>query len=60
MLVFIIPESPSWLIHKKLYSKADEALEWLGRDQDEFATEVEMDIQNRMNKVYKIQILNCM
>ena len=51
VLVFIIPEPPSWLIHKKLYSRADEALKWLGRDQDEFATEVEMDIQNRMNKV---------
>ena len=51
LLVFIIPESPSWLLHKRLYERADEALAWLGMDQDHFVTEVEMDMQHRLEKV---------
>ena len=51
ILVFIIPESPSWLLHKRLYERADEALAWLGMDQEEFVTEVEMDMQHRLEKV---------
>ena len=51
MLVFPIPESPSWLVTKRLYARADRALAWLGRDQEEFATEIELDLQQRMNKV---------
>ena len=30
IFVFMIPESPSWLLHKRLYERADEALAWLG------------------------------
>ena len=55
LLIFVIPESPSWLIHKKLYSKADEALEWLSRDHEDFAMEIEHDLNNRMNKVLQHQ-----
>ena len=55
VLVFIIPESPSWLVHKKYYSRADDALKWLGRDQEEFASEVEQDIQERMSKIVNSQ-----
>ena len=55
VLVFIIPESPSWMIHKKLYEKAEEALKWLGRDHDEFIGEVELDFKTRMEKVSKRQ-----
>ena len=51
LLVFIIPESPSWLLHKRLYERADEALAWLGMDQEQFVTEVEMDMQHRLEKV---------
>ena len=51
ILVFIIPESPSWLLHKRLYERADEALAWLGMDQEQFVTEVEMDMQHRLEKV---------
>ena len=51
VLVFPIPESPSWLVTKRLYARADRALAWLGRDQEEFATEIEQDLQQRMNKV---------
>lgn len=51
VLVFPIPESPSWLVTKRLYARADRALAWLGRDQEEFATEIELDLQHRMNKV---------
>ena len=51
ILVFMIPESPSWLLHKRLYERADEALAWLGMDQEEFVTEVEMDMQHRLEKV---------
>ena len=51
MLVFPIPESPSWLVSKRLYARADRALAWLGRDQEEFATEIELDLQQRMSKV---------
>ena len=51
MLVFPIPESPSWLVTKRLYARADRALAWLGRDQEEFATEIELDLRQRMNKV---------
>ena len=51
VLVFPIPESPSWLVTKRLYARADRALAWLGRDQEEFATEIEQDLQRRMNKV---------
>ena len=51
VLVFPIPESPSWLVTKRLYARADRALAWLGRDQEEFATEIEQDLQHRMNKV---------
>ena len=51
VLVFMIPESPSWLLHKRLYERADEALAWLGMDQEEFVTEVEMDMQHRLEKV---------
>ena len=51
ILVFMIPESPSWLLHKRLYERADEALVWLGMDQEEFVTEVEMDMQHRLEKV---------
>ena len=51
ILVFVIPESPSWMIHKKLYSKAEEALTWLGRDRDEFLGEVEIDFKTRLEKV---------
>ena len=47
LLVLTVPESPSWLVNKRLYSRADAALGWLGRDQEEFASEVEQDIQNR-------------
>ena len=49
VLVFPIPESPSWLVSKRLYARADRALAWLGRDQEEFATE--LDLQQRMSKV---------
>ena len=35
VMVFTIPESPSWLLHKRLYERADAALAWLGRDQEE-------------------------
>ena len=56
LLIFVIPESPSWLIHKKLYSKADEALDWLSRDHEDFAMEIEHDLHNRMNKVLKHRI----
>ena len=52
VLVFTIPESPSWLVHKRFYSRADSALSWLGRDQEEFASEVEQDIQNRKLEHY--------
>ena len=51
VLVFPIPESPSWLVSKRLYARADRALAWLGRDQEEFATEIELDLQQRMSKV---------
>ena len=51
ILVFMIPESPSWLLHKRLYQRADEALAWLGMDQEQFVTEVEMDMQHRLEKV---------
>ena len=51
VLVFVIPESPNWMIHKKLYSKADEALSWLGRDRDKFLLEVEIDFKTRLEKV---------
>ena len=51
ILVFMIPESPSWLLHKRLYERADEALAWLGMDQEQFVTEVEMDMQHRLEKV---------
>ena len=51
VLVFPIPESPSWLVTKRLYARADRALAWLGRDQEEFATEIELDLRQRMNKV---------
>lgn len=47
VLVFTVPESPSWLVHRRLYTRADSALSWLGRDQEEFASEVEQEIQNR-------------
>ena len=53
ILVFMIPESPSWLLHKRLYQRADEALAWLGMDQEQFVTEVEMDMQHRLEKVEK-------
>lgn len=52
LLVFTVPESPSWLVHKRFYSRADSALSWLGRDQEEFASEVEQDIQNRKLEHY--------
>ena len=55
VFVFTIPESPSWLVHKKYYSRADDALNWLGRDQEEFASEVEQDIQNRMSELVSSQ-----
>ena len=51
IFVFMIPESPVWLLHKRLYERADEALAWLGMDQEEFVTEVEMDMQHRLEKV---------
>ena len=55
IFVFTIPESPSWLVHKRYYSRADDALNWLGRDQEEFASEVEQDIQERMSKIVTSQ-----
>ena len=55
IFVFTIPESPSWLVHKRYYSRADDALNWLGRDQEEFASEVEQDIQERMSKIVSSQ-----
>ena len=51
ILVCMIPESPSWLLHKRLYERPDEALAWLGMDQEQFVTEVEMDMQHRLEKV---------
>ena len=51
VMVFTIPESPSWLLHKRLYERADAALAWLGRDQEEFVAEVEIDMQHRLEKV---------
>ena len=53
VMVFTIPESPSWLLHKRLYERADAALAWLGRDQEEFVAEVEIDMQHRLEKVDK-------
>ena len=55
VLVFLIPESPSWLVHKRKYNRADKALDWLEREEDEFAREVEFEFQNRIIKVTENQ-----
>ena len=63
ILVFLIPESPGWLVRKVpvlhiqlpgaqgLYSQADRALEWLRREEEEFAMEVEVELKARIDRV---------
>merc|ERR1719278_2219636 len=50
-LVFLIPEAPGWLVRKGLYGQADKALSWLRREEEEFATEVEIELKARIDKV---------
>ena len=54
-ILFIVPESPIWLVEKGLYDMADRAIDTLGRDQLEFAEEVQfMKTIDRVNECLKI------
>ena len=55
VLVFLIPESPIWLVRKRQYNRADKALAWLQQEEEEFAREVEFEFQNRIIKVTENQ-----
>ena len=40
LIGIFVPESPIWLVDKGFYDLADNVIHFLGRDEDEFATEV--------------------
>ena len=40
-----VPESPLWLVEKGFYDLADNVIHFLGRDEDEFAGEVRVQLR---------------
>ena len=40
LIGIFVPESPIWLVEKGFFDLADNVIHFLGRDEDEFATEV--------------------
>ena len=39
-----MPESPLWLVEKGFYDLADNVIHFLGRDEEEFAGEVRLEL----------------